>query len=191
MSFSNLINQAAQKFDIVMADDVIPMMIYMFSQIKEPPRELVIAKTFQKFKTNEEKVKYLVEDIIERAGFGSNDAGFSFIDAYSVWSAVMIDDELSQILRTDYIPFPPRFVSKLVKSHPEKVEYPAYAGLLRGYADRFLTESKTISEQEKVEKRLYASYLYEFLHVHFMKSDIVHLNLNNVYNELVRVTNRQ
>ena len=190
MSLPDLIHKVASQNKITITDDVIPMMIYMFSQIREPTRSL--ADKLNNYKTNEEKVKYLLEDIIKRAWeISTIDAGFSFIDAYSVWYVVKEDPELSQMLRTDYIPLPPgRIIVDMLSSDPDKIEYPAYSGLLHGYANRILPNSDLLSTPGWGKILTDYVKLLLFLQSHLMKSDIVDLNLNNVYNELVRVTNQ-
>ena len=191
MSFIDIIHRAVANYKakmgvkIEMAEDVIPMMSYMFSEIREPVG--YTAEALAKYNTNEEKIADLVEDIIERAYYGSVDAKFDFIDAYSVWHVVKEDIELSEMLRTDYIDIPPGIIAKRAEDHPEKVEYPAYGGLLKGYVNQVMPKPSSVTKEEWRRRQIWAEELYTFLHNHFMESDIVHLNLNNVYDEIIRL----
>lgn len=186
MFIGYLFGNVLDKYDIHITPDLADMIFYMFSDMREP-REI----ENEEYEPDDEEIQGLIDTIIQRATKLVSDADLFFVDAYIVWYVVKTDPELSRRLKTDYIDIPPGRIERLA-AHVQKVEYPAYSGLLNGYSNQILpSDPRTVTEKEWNEKQAYARELFEFLHNHFMQSDIVHLNLNNVYDGIIRLAREQ
>ena len=120
-------------------------------------------------------INYLIEENLTLANNGARDGNFDFIDAYLIWFVIVNNYFLKEYLRTYIINLPPGIIQKtgINKIGPNKTEYPAFNGVIYGYIQLVPFE----------QKKNIKNYLYN----HFRNSNIQ--NLNNVYNELIRLTN--
>ena len=186
MSLDQIIQEEAQKLDTILSDDAIPMFHYAFSKLGTIDEYLAsalqrVSRNLSAEKANEARVRYLVHDILDLAHNGARDGGFitqdrkPFVDAYLIWLVISQDYSLKEYLRNDLIQIPGASPHKF---GPEilgnKIEYPAYSGLIIGYV--------SLAPFDQREQ------LGNSLNEYFRNSPIEVLNLNNVYNELIRLS---
>lgn len=177
MAFTDFINSMARHMNITLTDDVVPMVEYVFSNTGtiSPVLADVLNKKARGLtgeKANEARLKYIINDILERANYAARDGKFNFVDAYCIWLVIVNDDDYQQYLRHDVIELPSASVYRIEGIN--KIQYPAYSGIIYGYLKLVEPESRDTVEG--------------YLNNHFNNSPIQVLNLTNVYNELIRIT---
>lgn len=190
MALAQIINEEAQKLVVRCSDDVIPTFILAFSNLGTIDEYLGSALNrvsigLPEPQANEAKIRYIVSDILKLANNGARDAKFDFVDAYMIWLVIVMDQSLIQYLKTDFIKIPPGYPQKIGSEilGPNKIEYPAFSGVIGGYLQLIPLPNKgQINPRPEIRELLYD---------HFKQSDIIVLNLENVYNELLRFTSEK
>ncbi len=186
MLLRNRVEQCSKNKGVTLTEDAYEMFDYAFSKLGTPDENLSVAlqrvsNGLNPEEANIARVSYIIDDIIQMANHAALDAKFDFVDGYLIWLVIINDGSYSSFLRSDYLLLPSTsHVYRTDKIRSDQIEYPAYSGMINGYSQL----APIMKEPGKMSRNQVKRFLYK----HFQESNITHLNLHNVYSELVRLS---
>ena len=204
MSLDQIVREEAQKLEIVLMDDAIPMFHYAFSKTGTIDMHLLVAlqresEGLSPEKANEARVRFIVNDVLYSSRnlavdskfreiiWGPNDKVIedkAFVDAYIILLVIAGDASYEDYLRHDFLPFKvlrePHHIPE-DQLRPDQIQYPGYTGVIYSYAWSVFPGQKNRDNRSDLIQKVYRL---------FENSPLRVLNMENTYLQLLSFTNQ-